>query len=103
MSKPPGKDTRGGRRDSGKRADKDAATSPRGRKPKAGPQRPGWLPDPSLVRAMGSAPRADLRDPHAEREAARYEQPIASRQMILQFSIASLHACVGNHAVDCPS
>ena len=89
MSKPPGKDTRGGRRDSGKRADKDAATSPRGRKPKAGPQRPGWLPDPSLVRAMGSAPRGGLRDPHAEREAARYEQPIASRQMILQLLTAA--------------
>ena len=36
---------------------------------------------------MGAAPRrpaAPARDPHAAREAARYEQPIASREMLLQ-------------------
>nr|WP_243412241.1 ribonuclease R [Lysobacter telluris] len=65
------------------------------------------MPDPGLARAMGGAgarsaapgraaatpdsgtPSPDLRDPHAEREAARYEQPIASRQMILQLLAAS--------------
>jgi ribonuclease R len=31
----------------------------------------------------------ELRDPHAAREAARYEQPIASRQMILQLLAAA--------------
>ncbi len=31
----------------------------------------------------------ELRDPHADREAARYEQPIASREMILQLLTAA--------------
>jgi ribonuclease R len=46
------------------------------------------MPDPGLARAMGArppaAPAGDLRDPQAAREAARYEQPIASREMIVQ-------------------
>jgi ribonuclease R len=48
------------------------------------------MPDPALVRAMGpQAPMMggdlrDLRDPQAAREATRYEQPIASREMIVQ-------------------
>src|SRR4249919_1235506 len=78
---------------------------------------PGWLPDPGLARAMGgkvSAPSTDVTpprsskrsaaasgqrgpstssgrggDPHAAREAARYEQPIASREMILQVLAAN--------------
>jgi ribonuclease R len=40
----------------------------------------------------GAEPRpvgGELRDPHAAREAARYEQPIASRQMILQLLAAA--------------
>jgi len=40
----------------------------------------------------GATPRpagGELRDPHAAREAARYEQPIASRQMILQLLAAA--------------
>ncbi len=60
------------------------------------------MPDPALVRAMGGAaggatagggtgatPDGPLRDPHAAREAARYEQPIASRQMIIQLLTAA--------------
>ena len=55
-----------------------------GRKPGA---RPGWLPEqlPSQPRkpARASGPGMPPRDPHAAREAARYERPIASREMIL--------------------
>ncbi len=36
---------------------------------------PGWMPEP---------PRRPVRDPQADREAGRYENPIASREMILQ-------------------
>ncbi|TAK38066.1 MAG: ribonuclease R [Lysobacteraceae bacterium] len=36
---------------------------------------PGWMPEP---------PRRPVRDPQADREASRYENPIASREMILQ-------------------
>jgi ribonuclease R len=68
---------------------------------------PGWLPDPGLARAMGArdtgapkrdaaaaparrgASRSPAHDPHAEREASRYERPIASREMILQVLAAS--------------
>ena len=68
---------------------------------------PGWLPDPGLARAMGArgtgatkhdasaaparrgGPRPSDHDPHAEREASRYERPIASREMILQVLAAS--------------
>ncbi|MEG2941203.1 MAG: hypothetical protein RR969_06450, partial [Thermomonas sp.] len=55
---------------------------------------PGWLPDPGLMRAFGGAGKpaenkpvakptistrpGRERDPHAAREAQRYEQPIAS-------------------------
>jgi ribonuclease R len=40
---------------------------------------------PRLHRGGGpGGMRGDMRDPHADREAARYEQPIASREMILQ-------------------
>jgi ribonuclease R len=70
---------------------------------------PGWMPDPGLVRALGGAgkgkphdvaPKAKAapvmstrpgraRDPHAAREAQRYAQPIASREMILQVLAAN--------------
>ena len=52
-------------------------------------KRPGWLPAPPPP-MRGSSPKplrggpAPHRDPHAAREAARYEQPIASREMILR-------------------
>src|SRR5688572_4305878 len=50
-------------------------------------QRPGWMPAPpprpggAVARSRAVEPH---RDPHAAREAARYEQPIASREMILR-------------------
>jgi len=52
----------------------------------AGKPLPGWLPDPGLARAMGGArpPQPPREDPQAAREAQRYAEPIASREMILQ-------------------
>jgi ribonuclease R len=57
-------------------------------------QRPGWMPAPppsmrgAPVRSSGgpkASPRpAPHRDPNFAREAARYEQPIASREMLLR-------------------
>ena len=77
---------------------------------KPGKKLPSWMPDPGLARAMGKGggaakaggppkpgasgggrrhgPAAQVQapttDPNAEREAERYEKPIASREMILQ-------------------
>ncbi|RPE77042.1 ribonuclease R [Vulcaniibacterium tengchongense] len=57
---------------------------------KRGPKRPGWLPEPPprAARAGGGGDRggapAAFRDPYAEREASRYAEPIASRELILQ-------------------
>jgi ribonuclease R len=59
-----------------------------------GPKRPGWMPDPpprgwkplSQPQA-GSAPPE--RDPHADREASRYDNPIASRELILHHLAAA--------------
>ncbi len=69
---------RGGHRKGGPGNDRGAAKK----------SMPGWLPgqpprgtrQPSLAPVHG---KAGLHDPYAEREAARYEQPIASREMIL--------------------
>lgn len=51
-------------------------------------KRPGWLPEPPPnlpARAGGGGGRqGGFHDPHAEREAARYAEPIASREVILQ-------------------
>lgn len=53
-------------------------------------KRPGWLPEaPAHFRGAAPAARpprtsAPHRDPHAAREAQRYEQPIASREMLLR-------------------
>ncbi len=54
-------------------------------------QRPGWMPAPPSPSPRGaSAPRsgpprpAPNRDPHHARESARYDQPIASREMLLR-------------------
>src|SRR5690606_39489077 len=69
--------------------------APRGpsRKPAA---QPGWMPDPGLLRAMkphaasaAAEPRpargrGGVVDPQAQREADRYENPIPSREAILQ-------------------
>ncbi len=58
-------------------------------------KRPGWMPEPPP--AGGRTPQrtgrgpvshgSTFHDPHAEREAARYEQPIASREVILQMLV----------------
>ncbi|WP_425492459.1 ribonuclease R [Lysobacter changpingensis] len=49
---------------------------------------PAWMPEspPPVRRARGGAAPA-FHDPYAAREAARYEQPIASREMILQLLV----------------
>ena len=86
-----GSSGKGGRRDGGPKAAKRGAGKPGGAKSGAGPgggkkpaKRPGWLPDPPP--RGGVRPPAhrsnDGRDPFADREAARYEQPIASRELI---------------------
>ena len=62
-------------------ANRPANAKPGGKAPR-GPKRPPWMPEPAPARRdRGAAPAAD---PHAGREAARYEKPIASREMILQ-------------------
>jgi ribonuclease R len=83
MNKPPSK--RGGkpRTPSGNKRGKDG-----------GGKLPSWMPDPGLERAMGKRTPGGGRkrgpepapgvDPNAAREAERYEQPIASREMILR-------------------
>jgi len=69
-----------------------SAGPPRKRGPgrRAGP--PKWLPEPPPAKrpAKGAAPPrpqrpSDIHDPHAEREAGRYERPIPSREAILAF------------------
>lgn len=53
-------------------------------------KRPGWMPDlPNQGKPAGSAgkssgTRGGVHDPHAAREAGRYDNPIASREAILQ-------------------
>lgn len=56
-------------------------------------QRPGWMPAPPPPSFRGAPPPprapasprpAPHRDPHHAREAARYDQPIASREMLLR-------------------
>lgn len=53
-------------------------------------QRPGWMPAPPPPTRGAPPPRAASarpaphRDPHHAREAARYDQPIASREMLLR-------------------
>ena len=96
MSKPPGK--RGSSR--GKPPAKTAGSgkpAQGGRKPKPASTRPPWMPElPASPQSRGqSTPRpaptrpSPRSDPHAEREAQRYAQPIASREMILQILAAS--------------
>ncbi|MCD9028476.1 ribonuclease R [Luteimonas sp. BDR2-5] len=103
MAKPPSK--RGGSRGSGSPGKPGAqrdATGVKSRTQKPQAATPPWMPDPGLARAVSSGrPRqpADDRppaarrpaaagqgidDPFAGREAARYENPIASREAILQ-------------------
>ena len=77
-----------------------ASTGCSGKKPrKSGSTLPGWLPDlPARPNAAASGkgkrvatyPTAPRFDPHAQREAQRYDNPIASREMILQ--VLAAHA-----------
>jgi ribonuclease R len=105
MSKPPGK------RGSGRGGQKTAATagernrrgthgdahSPKHAPAKRGkPSLPGWMPDAAASPAHAArrapaarSPHVPSHDPHAAREASRYEQPIASREMILAVLAAS--------------
>ena len=50
---------------------------------------PGWLPPPppppGRQGKQGKASAPAIRDPHAAREASRYERPIASREALLEF------------------
>jgi len=98
MNKTPNK--RGGARKSsgkagspGKSGAPGKGAKPGGGKP-GGKKKPGWMPDPP-PRGARKPPLAPIHgdvskgDPYAEREAARYEQPIASREMILQLLVTS--------------
>ncbi|TLX21522.1 ribonuclease R [Thermomonas fusca] len=88
MSKPPSK--RGQGRDKGAGTTKGAGKSS-GSPAKGAGKRPGWMPEPPAGGPGRRAPRpasAPVADPHAHREAQRYEHPIASREMILQMLAA---------------
>ncbi|KGM52345.1 exoribonuclease R [Lysobacter concretionis Ko07 = DSM 16239] len=103
MNKPPSK-RRSGSKSTGKTGTPPPAGSSRPAKGGRGPgkstaKKPGWLPEPP-PRGTRPPPLAPLhgdpaqgggglRDPYAAREAARYEQPIASREMILQLLVAA--------------
>ena len=86
MSKPPSK------RGSGRGKATGGASSGPGKASrgggKGGGKRPPWMPEPAAMpagqRRQGPPPTAPAFDPHAHREAQRYAQPIASREMILQ-------------------
>ncbi|BCT93272.1 ribonuclease R [Lysobacter helvus] len=94
MAKHPSK--RGGSR--GKSATPPGATPTKSRGPAKGgapgaktggprhkaAQRPGWMPEPRPGGPKAPARAAPSRDPNHAREAARYEQPIASREMLLR-------------------
>ena len=85
--------TTGGRKGAGgKGAAKSTARS--GKPARGGATLPPWMPEPHLMPAAGKGTRsapgvAPGVDPHAQREARRYEQPIASREMILAVLAAS--------------
>lgn len=96
MTKPPSKRGSGrGSKTPGKSGPAKTPGAARGNAASGGnAKRAPWLPTvagPSRGhRPSGpDAPGGDLRDPHADREAARYEQPIASREMILQLLTAA--------------
>ena len=104
MSKSPGKrgSGRGGRKSAataGERGQRPQRSGPPSSIPRGGAHRkgslPGWLPDSGGASPRpprrGAAPTGQVpaHDPHAAREASRYEQPIASREMILAVLAAS--------------
>ncbi|WP_167285180.1 ribonuclease R [Marilutibacter alkalisoli] len=77
---------------SGKRNAGKTGTSKTGAGRKTGKKLPGWMPEPPPkgFKPQGSAkPAVPGHDPHAQREAARYDNPIASREMILQVLTAA--------------
>ena len=98
MSKPPSK--RGGSRGKGPGGNRPGPRSD-APKPSGGKRtgtasagrRPPWMPDlpaPAAGKRPGpQPPRAPGYDPHAQREAQRYANPIASREMILQVLAAA--------------
>ena len=98
MSKPPGKRGSGrGKTPAGKAGKSAKPEARRGGKPTA-PKRPPWMPDapgstapakPARGGKPQDAARVPRSDPHARREAERYAEPIASREMILQVLAAS--------------
>jgi ribonuclease R len=98
MTRPTGKNPAGkhGGKRGGAKTGAPGANKPSGDKARAPQSRPGWMPDPALNRSKISrhAPAVlnagdALRDPQAAREASRYEQPIASREMIVQLLAAN--------------
>jgi len=93
MKKSSGGDKRGASGGKGK----SGAAGGSGASSRGGAKRPPWMPElpaaagKHLPRAVGSPattqqsrPAGSSRDPHAEREALRYERPIASREAILE-------------------
>src|SRR5688572_15183795 len=91
MAKTPSK--RGGSRKSAAPFESRSGKSGKGGAPKQGggpkhkaAQRPGWMPAPLSGGRVPNAPPRPVphRDPNAAREAARYQQPIASREMLLR-------------------
>ena len=99
-SKPPGK--AGPAKSPGAARGKPAGHGGKAGKTSAQPaaKRAPWLPDvatkgptrayrPSGPSGPSGTHGGHLRDPNADREAARYEQPIASREMILQLLTAA--------------
>ena len=87
----PGKAGGGGRREgAGKGTRAPAKKAARRGGKEAGPSRPGWMPEPPPRGFRPPVPKAAQgKDPYAEREASRYEQPIASREMILEVLAAN--------------
>ncbi len=84
MSKSPSKRGGGRGKTPGKAAGAPSASGKRrtpGRKDGPSGARPPWMPEPPPAGRRTPVPAAD---PHAQREAQRYAQPIASREMILQ-------------------
>ncbi|MCF7222638.1 ribonuclease R [Marilutibacter chinensis] len=81
-----------------KPADRNDVAGARSAKgPRRGAKAPAWMPEPPpkgfrAARAGRPVPATEARsgrDPHAEREAARYANPIASREMILGLLVAA--------------
>ncbi|MEJ7745380.1 MAG: ribonuclease R, partial [Luteimonas sp.] len=100
MTKPPSKRGAGRGKSPGKSTPAGTSRSPSAAPPRKGKppgNRPGWMPTEHAPVAGARFPRTtagasrshDGHDPHAAREASRYEQPIASREMILQVLAAN--------------